>query len=126
MASGTSSTPKCTLASPRQRTPLPSALLTALLATLLSLCANLALADPHRDRPGQRPMREAIGEVEQNYRGHVVDVQSLRRDSNEDVYRMRVLQRDGRVKTVTVPAGEQQQRQQQRQQQYQQQERQRR
>lgn len=59
-------------------------------------------------RAGQRPMREAIGEVEQNYRGHVVDVQSLRRNTtDEDVYRMRVLQRDGRVKTVTVPAKDQ-------------------
>lgn len=60
------------------------------------------------DRSGQRPMREAIGEVEQNYRGHVVDVQSLRQNTtDEDVYRMRVLQRDGRVKTVTVPAKDQ-------------------
>ena len=66
--------------------------------------------EPRRERPAQKPMREAIGEVEQNYRGHVVDVQSLRRDSDEDVYRMRVLQRDGRVKTVTVPVKEQRQR----------------
>lgn len=81
-------------------------------ALLLPVLAAVAHADPrqHRERgpqerPGQRPMREAIGEVEQNYRGHVVDVQSLRQGaSEEDVYRMRVLQRDGRVKTVTVPA----------------------
>jgi uncharacterized membrane protein YkoI len=66
---------------------------------------------PQRDRQAQddehaqRPVREAIGEVEHNYRGHVVNVQSLRKDeTDEDVYRMRVLQRDGRVKTVTVPA----------------------
>lgn len=60
-----------------------------------------------RDARGQRPVREAIGEVEHNYRGHVVDVQSLRKnETDEDVYRMRVLQRDGRVKTVTVPANQ--------------------
>ena len=103
-------------------------LLVAVLAALLPVCAGVAQGEPHRGqhdreqryerepnrgRPSQRPMREAIGEVEQNYRGHVVDVQSLRRDSNEDVYRMRVLQRDGRVKTVTVPANEQEQRQRQ-------------
>jgi uncharacterized membrane protein YkoI len=99
-------------------------LLAALLTLLLPVYADAAHGEPHRSQheqrqdyeprrsgSGQRPMREAIGEVEQNYRGHVVDVQSLRKDSNEDVYRMRVLQRDGRVKTVTVPANEQEQRQ---------------
>lgn len=110
-----------TIEAPRSRP-----LLAALLAMLLPIYAGVAQAEPHRaphdreqrqereprrDNAGPRPMREAIGEVEQNYRGHVVDVQSLRKDSNEDVYRMRVLQRDGRVKTVTVPAKEQEQRQ---------------
>lgn len=93
----------------------PLALLIAALA-LLPAFAGSAQAEPRwardqrdarpQDHAGQRPMREAIGEVEQNYRGHVVDVQSLRRDGgpDDDVYRMRVLQHDGRVKTVTVPA----------------------
>lgn len=105
----------------------PRALLLAALA-LLPVLAGSAQADPRwarydreqreprrdyppQDRSGQRPMREAIGEVEQNYRGHVVDVQSLRRgDADANVYRMRVLQRDGRVKTVTVPANDEQRR----------------
>lgn len=101
--------------------PLVVALL-AVLALLPALAAPVQ-ADPRegrhyrehperaQDRPGQRPMREAIGEVEQNYRGHVVDVQSLRRDdADANVYRMRVLQRDGRVKTVTVPANDERRR----------------
>jgi uncharacterized membrane protein YkoI len=80
---------------------------------LLPVMASIAHSEPRRsqydrqqrDERGQRPVREAIGEVEHNYRGHVVDVQSLRKnETDEDVYRMRVLQRDGRVKTVTVPA----------------------
>jgi uncharacterized membrane protein YkoI len=84
-----------------------------LIAVLLPTFASAALGDPprnhdeqRRERP-QRQMREAIGEVEQNYRGHVVDVQSRTNATDEDVYRMRVLQRDGRVKTVTVPAKKQ-------------------
>jgi uncharacterized membrane protein YkoI len=91
-------------------------LLIATLLVLLSALAGAAAAEPRwaqrdrqdqRDGHAQRPVREAIGEVEQNYRGHVVNVQSLRKnETDEDVYRMRVLQRDGRVKTVTVPANE--------------------
>jgi len=77
----------------------------ALLPTLATFAYGQQDRDEPREGRGQRPMREAIGEVEQNYRGHVVNVQSLRTNaSDEDVYRMRVLQRDGRVKTVTVPA----------------------
>ncbi len=113
MSTYTPSTASCTTAPPSRQHSLLIAMAAMLLVCTLLVCATSALADSRRDRPGQRPMREAIGEVEQNYRGHVVDVQSLRRDSNEDVYRMRVLQRDGRVKTVTVPANGQEQRQQQ-------------
>jgi len=87
--------------------------LIAACVALLPTLASFAHGDPRRDRDEhpQRPMREAIGEVEQHYRGHVVNVQSLRSNdanaSDEDMYRMRVLQRDGRVKTVTVPANKQ-------------------
>ena len=87
-----------------------SFLIAAALAALLPVFATAAHGDPRQSREErpQRPMREAIGEVEQNYRGHVVNVQSLRTNAtDEDVYRMRVLQRDGRVKTVTVPANKQ-------------------
>ena len=91
--------------------PRPRLLLLALLAAIG--CAN-AFADPprwreqHRDEreqrhdSGRRPVRDVIGEVEHNYRGHVVDVQPPRAD--EDMYRVRVLQDGGRVKTLRVPA----------------------
>lgn len=105
---------------PNSSTLRPSrVIVAALLLALLPALAGMAQAEPRwarndreqrdtrhdrppQDRSAQRPMREAIGEVEQNYRGHVVDVR--RGGADQDVYRMRVLQRDGRVKTVTVPA----------------------
>jgi len=57
-----------------------------------------------RDNYSRRPIRDVIGEVEHNYRGRVVDVQPPRSDADEDMYRVRVLQEGGRVKTLHVPA----------------------
>ncbi len=70
----------------------------------------VALADPprwheqRRDDHGsdKRAVHDVVGEVEHNYRGHVVDVQAPA--ANEDMYRVRVLQEGGHVKTVRVPA----------------------
>jgi hypothetical protein len=86
---------------------------TALIALLLGALAGNTWGDPRRsyrsddrERVSQdrRPVREVIGEVEHNYRGRVVDVQSPRPGSNEDMYRVRVLQDGGRVRTLRVPA----------------------
>ena len=52
----------------------------------------------------RRPIRDVIGEVEHNYRGRVVDIQPPRSSADEDMYRVRVLQEGGRVKTLHVPA----------------------
>jgi hypothetical protein len=75
---------------------------------LATACAALA-GPPHSheprrdDRAGdKRAVRDMVGEVERNYRGHVVDVQPPA--ANEDMYRVRVLQEGGRVKTLHVPA----------------------
>lgn len=57
-----------------------------------------------RDSYSRRPIRDVIGEVEHNYRGRVVDVQPPRSEADEDMYRVRVLQEGGRVKTLHVPA----------------------
>lgn len=57
-----------------------------------------------RDNYSRRPIRDVIGEVEHNYRGRVVDIQPPRSESDEDMYRVRVLQEGGRVKTLHVPA----------------------
>lgn len=59
---------------------------------------------PQRDNYSRRPIRDVIGEVEHNYRGRVVDVQPPRSEADEDMYRVRVLQEGGRVKTLHVPA----------------------
>ncbi len=78
------------------------------LALLLVTIAADALANPprgheqRRDDSDRRAMRDVIGEVEHNYRGHVVDVQPPA--ANEDMYRVRVLQEGGRVKTLRIPA----------------------
>lgn len=71
--------------------------------------SSIALAEPPRwheqrrdDRSDRRAVRDVVGEVEHNYRGHVVDVQPPA--ANEDMYRVRVLQEGGRVKTLHVPA----------------------
>jgi hypothetical protein len=48
--------------------------------------------------PG-RPVNDVIKQVERRYGGRVVGVQQ-----EGAYYRVRVLQRDGRVKTVTMPA----------------------
>lgn len=72
--------------------------------------ANIAQAEPpqwHNKREHdrgreQRAVRDVVGEVEHNYRGHVVDVQPPR--AHDDRYRVRVLQEGGRVKTLHVPA----------------------
>ena len=84
---------------------------------LLATSSAVALADPpswhdqrrddrnyRDDRSGseKRAVRDMVGEVEHNYRGHVVDVQPPA--ANEDLYRVRVLQEGGRVKTLRVPA----------------------
>ncbi len=92
----------------------PCALILALAA------ANTALGEPsHRrhqarddandrghsyrdERGGKRAVRDVIGEVEHNYRGQVIDVRPPRAD--DDMYRVRVLQEGGRVKTLRVPA----------------------
>jgi hypothetical protein len=85
------------------------------LPLVLSLTAAIgssaALANPphsheprHEDRRNsdKRAVRDMVGEVEHNYRGHVVDVQPPA--ANDDMYRVRVLQEGGRVKTLRVPA----------------------
>lgn len=91
---------------------------------VLLLGAHLANAEPrhrdHRNDPyqqdrgrddGRRPLRDVIGEVEHNYRGRVVDVQpATPRGDSRDMYRVRVLQDGGRVKTVQVPAEREQHR----------------
>lgn len=76
-------------------------------ATMLATASAAALAEPphwrEQRRDGdRRAVRDVVGEVEQHYRGHVVDVQPPR--SNDDMYRVRVLQEGGRVKTLRVPA----------------------
>jgi hypothetical protein len=80
-----------------------------LLVILLSALNETAWCDPHRggyerDSGNRRPVREVIGEVEHNYRGRVVDVRAPRPGSDEEMYRVRVLQDGGRVKTLRVPA----------------------
>lgn len=52
-----------------------------------------------RDNP--RPVNDVIREVQHRYGGQVIGVQNSEGGS---MYRVRVLQRDGRVKTVLVPA----------------------
>lgn len=60
--------------------------------------------DNGRGDSSRRPIRDVIGEVEHNYRGRVVDVQPPRSEADDDMYRVRVLQEGGRVKTLHVPA----------------------
>lgn len=57
--------------------------------------------DTHRraSPPPGRPVNDVIRQVERHYGGRVVGVQQ-----EGAHYRVRVLQRDGRVKTVTMPA----------------------
>jgi hypothetical protein len=50
---------------------------------------------------GQRPVNDVIREVQSRYGGQVIGVQNSEGGS---MYRVRVLQRDGRVKNVLVPA----------------------
>lgn len=52
-------------------------------------------------RGGQRPVNDVIREVQDRYGGQVIGVQNSEGGS---MYRVRVLQRDGRVKNVMVPA----------------------
>lgn len=83
-----------------------------LLIAVLVTAATAASADPRegsrgkhdREAPDRRPVREVIGEVEHNYRGRVVDVRAPRPGGEEAMYRVRVLQDGGRVKTLRVPA----------------------
>ena len=51
-------------------------------------------------RGSQRPVNDVIREVQNRYGGQVIGVQN----SDGGMYRVRVLQRDGRVKNVLVPA----------------------
>ncbi|MDB6062665.1 MAG: hypothetical protein JWM78_2768 [Verrucomicrobiaceae bacterium] len=90
-----------------------SALRTSLMILLLGALAGNVCGEPRRDYRhdaranddrNRRPVREVIGEVEHNYRGRVVDVQAPRPGANDDMYRVRVLQDGGRVKTLRVPA----------------------
>lgn len=84
-------------------------------ASILAIASVAAWAEPPRWReqrndnyPNERRYNErravhdVVGEVEQHYRGHVVDVQPP--GASEDMYRVRVLQEGGRVKTLRVPA----------------------
>lgn len=82
-----------------------------LLVAVLGVLSGPAWCDPRRggyerdnDGHNRRPVREVIGEVEHNYRGRVVDVRAPRPGSDEEMYRVRVLQDGGRVKTLRVPA----------------------
>ncbi len=81
-------------------------LITALLLVFTSLQVS---ADPREHPPNreprnhQRSVNEVIGEVEKGYGGKVVGVQQTQREQ-EPMYRVRVLQRNGRVKTIMVPA----------------------
>lgn len=52
-------------------------------------------------RGGQRPVNDVIREVQDRYGGQVIGVQNSEGGS---MYRVRVLQRDGRVKNVMVPS----------------------
>ena len=77
-----------------------------ILALLLAVASATVVAQPPRGReervPDKRAMRDVISEVERTYHGHVVDIQPP--SSDDDMYRVRVLQEGGRVKTVRVPA----------------------
>lgn len=85
-----------------------------IVAVLALLCVELAQAGPRwqqngpdraaRASPGPRSVNDVIGEVENRYGGKVVGVQQAQQ-GEESMYRVRVLQRNGRVKTVMVPAG---------------------
>lgn len=52
------------------------------------------------DRRSPRPVNDVIREVQNRYGGQVIGVQH----NDGETYRVRVLQRDGRVKNVLVPA----------------------
>lgn len=52
------------------------------------------------DRRSPRPVNDVIREVQDRYGGQVIGVQH----NDGETYRVRVLQRDGRVKNVLVPA----------------------
>ncbi|HET8711221.1 MAG TPA: hypothetical protein VFM32_07585, partial [Spongiibacteraceae bacterium] len=77
-----------------------------ILTLILATVGTSALAEPPNRREqrndDRRAVRDVIGEIEHNYRGHVIDVQPPATD--EDTYRVRVLQEGGRVKTLHVPA----------------------
>ncbi len=77
---------------------MPGRLAAALLALAL-------LCQPIQADAQQRPMtvNEVIEYVERRHQGKVVDVQTRQTDRGT-VYLVRVLSRDGRVRTVTVPA----------------------
>lgn len=56
---------------------------------------------PGYNRGGQRPVNDVVREVQNRYGGQVIGVQN---SDGGSMYRVRVLQRDGRVKNVMVPA----------------------
>ena len=81
-----------------------------LIATALALAlASGAHAGPRWPQPqskavhSQRNVNDVIGEVENRYGGKVVGVRHTQQGDHA-MYRVRVLQRNGRVKTVMVPA----------------------
>lgn len=70
-----------------------------LIAMMLALAGLPADAGERR----QVTVNEAVRQVEQRYGGRVVNVQTVRTERGV-VYRIRILDREGRVRTVTVPA----------------------
>lgn len=70
-----------------------------LIAMMLALAGLSADAGERR----QVTVNEAVRQVEQRYGGRVVNVQTVRTERGV-VYRIRILDREGRVRTVTVPA----------------------
>jgi len=83
----------------------------ALIAALLAFAlAGAAQAGPRSQEHGprgsghsQRSVNDVIGEVENRYGGKVVGVQQAQQ-GGQPMYRVRVLQSNGRVKTIMVPA----------------------
>jgi len=84
------------------------ALTAAALALAITLAAQAGPRGPNKPDHGprghsQRTVNDVIGEVENRYGGKVVGVQQAQQ-GGQSMYRVRVLQRNGRVKTIMVPA----------------------
>lgn len=77
-----------------------------LAAVVLALCltATLFHGPASADEPRRQvTVNEAVAQVERRYGGRVVKVRTVRTERGL-MYRIRVLARDGRVHTVTIPA----------------------